>query len=131
MAVYREDEIQAIIALAELSYPFNNPNNNSYKPFPKNMAEAQTYFRRFAVDLSIAFDSLNEKGLVREERDGWFLTAAGKDAAIELRKLRPPIYYWYKDFYAAIEKSQAFETSCYLKVLGAQNTLINLQRALI
>ncbi len=35
---YREDEIQALIVLAELSYPFNNPNNNYYKPFPKNIA---------------------------------------------------------------------------------------------
>lgn len=93
MVIYREDEIQAIIALAELSYPFDNPNNNSYKPFPENMAEAQIYFRRFAVDLSNAFSSLHEKGLVSKESDCWFLTPSGKDVADELRRLRPPIYY--------------------------------------
>lgn len=108
MATYREDEIQALITLAELSYPFNNPNNNSYKPFPKTISEARTYFRRFAVDLSDAFNSLYKKGIIQNENDNWLLTATGKDIAIELRRLRPPIYYWYKDFYNAIEKSQAF-----------------------
>jgi len=105
---YREDEIQALIVLAELTDPVENPNNNSYVSFPKNMTEAQTYFRRNAIDLSIAFDSLQRRGFVRQDKDTWFLTPAGKDAADEIRWLRPPIYYWYRDFYTAIENSQAF-----------------------
>lgn len=104
---YREDEIQALIVLAELIDPVENPNNNSYA-FPKNMAQAQTYFRRNALDLSGAFDSLYSKGFVRQEKDTWLLTPAGKDVADEIRWLRPPIYYWYRDFYTAIENSQAF-----------------------
>ena len=105
---YREDEIQALIVLAELTDPVENPNNNSYASFPKNMAEAQTYFRRNTLDLSKGLDSLRIRGLVRQEKDTWSLTPLGKDAADEIRWLRPPIYYWYRDFYTAIENSQAF-----------------------
>ena len=38
---YREDEIQALISLAELTYPLENPNNNSYTYYPKNMTQAR------------------------------------------------------------------------------------------
>lgn len=105
---YREDEIQALIALAEISFPIDSPNNNSYKPFPKNMAEAQTYFRRFRVDLSAAFNSLHIKGLVNQQQRTWGLTPIGKEVADKIRKVRPPIYYWYKDYYSAIDSSHAF-----------------------
>jgi 2-polyprenyl-3-methyl-5-hydroxy-6-metoxy-1,4-benzoquinol methylase len=111
---YREDEIQALIALLELTEPIRTPNNNFYRFFPKNMAEAQTYFRRFALDLSMAFESLFEKGLLHKENDNWLLTRAGKAVAGDIRRLRPPIWYWYKDFYIAIENSQAFSKYCWL-----------------
>ena len=107
--VYPEDEIQALIVLDELTYPVINPNNNHYKPFPNNMTEAQTYFRRFATDLSGAFEQLQQKGFIHKENDVWFLTSSGKSIADEIRLLRPPIYYWYRDFYIAIENSHAFE----------------------
>ncbi len=105
---YREDEIQTLIALAELSFPIDSPNNNSYKPFPKSMTEAQTYFRRFRVDLSDAFYSLHTKGLVNQQQRKWGLTTIGKEVADQIRKIRPPIYYWYKDYYSAIDSSHAF-----------------------
>lgn len=94
---YNEDEIQALITLAELYDPIESPNNNSYKPFPKNMAEAQTYFRRFRVDLSSAFCSLHSKGFIDRKQEAWELTSIGKEVANQIRKARPPIHYWYKD----------------------------------
>ena len=46
---YSEAEIQALIALAEIASPFNNPNDAPHVRAPKNITEAQTYFRRFAL----------------------------------------------------------------------------------
>ena len=114
---YPEDEIQALITLAELHYPIENPNNNHYKFFPKTIIEAKTYFRRFALDFSQAYEKLFNKGLVYQENDTWRLTAEGKEIANEIRLLRPPIYYFYKDFYTAIEQSKAFDTYA-TKVFG-------------
>jgi SAM-dependent methyltransferase len=105
---YREDEIQALITLAELNFPIDSPNNNSYKTFPKSMTEAQTYFRRFRVDLSVAFNSLHSRGFVSQQRETWGLTPIGKEVADQIRKVRPPIYYWYKDYYSVIDSSDAF-----------------------
>ena len=67
MAPYPEDEIQALIVLAELADPIETPNNNFYKFFPENMEAAQTYFRRFSLDLTGALATLQGKGLVRKK----------------------------------------------------------------
>jgi ubiquinone/menaquinone biosynthesis C-methylase UbiE len=106
---FRENEIQVLIALVELANPIDSPNNNSYKPFPGSMDEARRYFRKFAVDLADAFGSLQAKGYARQEGDKWVLTTSGKKVAEEVRRRRPPIYYWYRDFYTAIENSAAFD----------------------
>jgi ubiquinone/menaquinone biosynthesis C-methylase UbiE len=106
---YREDEIQALIVLDELVSPLKNPNDAPHIHSPKSITEAQTYFRRFSLDLTNAFLTLKTKKLVQEENSKWILTQTGKDVADELRILRPPIYYWYRDFYSAIENSQAFD----------------------
>ena len=106
---YKEDEIHALIALDELASPLNNPNDAPHVHAPKNIAEAQTYFRRFAVDITPTFPMLKIKKLVQEKNGELILTKTGKEVADELRLLRPPIYYWYRDFYAAIENSQAFD----------------------
>jgi len=52
---------------------------------------------------------LKTKKLAQEEKGKWILTQTGKNIADELRILRPPIYYWYRGFYSAIENSQAFD----------------------
>jgi len=106
---YREDEIQALIALNEMESPLENPNDAPHIHSPKNITEAQTYFRRFSLDLTDTFLTLKTKDLMQEENGKWMLTQIGNNVADELRILRPPIYYWYRDFYAAIENSQAFD----------------------
>jgi SAM-dependent methyltransferase len=109
---YREDEIQALIVLIELADPIETPNNNFYAFYPRDAQEARKYFRRFALDLSGAFEALAEKGLVRRENSVWLLTEQGKKVAEKIRRARPPIWYFYQDFYAAIERSQAFSQYC-------------------
>ena len=84
------------------------PNNNAYRFYPKSLAEARAYFRRFALDLTEAFASLGKAGLTGQVGGTWALTDAGHRAAAIVRQLRPPIYYWYRDFHSAIEHSAAF-----------------------
>lgn len=106
----REDELQALITLVELAEPIETPNNNSYRFHPATIADAKTYFRRFALELSPAWRDLGVKGLVHGQGDLPHLTELGRALAREIRVLRPPIWYWYSDFYAAIEGSTAFST---------------------
>jgi SAM-dependent methyltransferase len=106
---FREDDIQALIAIAQLDSPVDNPNDAPHIRRPKSIAEAQTYFRRFSLDLADAFKSLEANGLLANGSERPELTHTGREAANELRILRPPIYYWYRDFYSAIENSIAFD----------------------
>ena len=82
---FSEAEIQALIALIELSEPIETPNNNFYTFFPKSLQQAQTYFRRFSVDLSEVFHRLADKGYLQWQEDAWQLTAIGKVTARQLR----------------------------------------------
>ena len=106
---YREDEIQALITLAELEFPIDTPNNITYKTFPENINEAQSYFRSFRTDLASAYDSLLTQGMVTQYGDSWKLTPEGKVTAELVRKARPPIYYWYREYHTAVENRAAFD----------------------
>lgn len=112
IAEFQENEIQALIILSELCDPVETPNNNSYKFYPNTVKEAQTYFRRFTLDISDVYPSLLEKGYVSKEDDAWRLTEEGRLISREVRRARPPIWYWYKDFYMAIETSKVFSEYC-------------------
>ena len=63
---YREDEIQALIALVELEFPIDTPNNITYKTFPENIDQAQSYFRSFRTDLASAYKSLQAQSLIEQ-----------------------------------------------------------------
>ena len=106
---YREDEIQALIALAELEFPVDTPNNITYETFPSNIDEAQSYFRSFQTDLTSAYKDLQTRNLVKPHKDFWTLTPRGKEVAEQIRKARPPIYYWYREYHSAVENSVAFD----------------------
>ncbi len=103
-----EAEIQLLIALIELAQPVETPNNNFYSFYPKTLDEAGMYFRRFREDWTTAYPSLAAKGLL----DGGALTPAGVGAANRLRSERPPIYYFYRDYYTATEHSPAYADFC-------------------
>jgi len=109
---FEENEIQALIILGELYDPIETPNNNSYKFYPKSIAEARTYFRRFAVDVSDTIVALMERGHAVRDDNGSRLTEQGLTISRELRRARPPIWYWYKDFYTAIKESKVFSEYC-------------------
>ena len=106
---YNEAEIQALIALNEIASPFNNPNDAPHVRAPKNITEAQTYFRRFALDTYIRVPHIKKERDCSGNKGPMPLTKTGREIADEMRRLRPPIYYWYRDFYSAVETSRAFD----------------------
>jgi SAM-dependent methyltransferase len=107
-----EAEIQVLIAHLEIEQPIETPNNIGYPFYPQNLAHAGRYFRRALMDWSVAYPRLVAQGLLTQQGGAYALTPCGMRAAAALRRARPPIYYWYKDFYQAIEGSQAHATLC-------------------
>jgi ubiquinone/menaquinone biosynthesis C-methylase UbiE len=112
MHTLSEAEIQVLIALIELSQPIETPNNNFYRFHPQTMKEAAMYFKGFLADWSEAYDDLAQRGLLEPVVEGWALTAAGQKTAAELRRARPPIYYWYREYYTTAPHSPAYRRFC-------------------
>ncbi len=112
MNPFSEAEIQVLIVLIELAQPVETPNNNFYHFFPQTVEEAATYFKDFRADWSPAFPSLVARGLIVPGGDGWRLTPAGLAVARELRCARPPIYYWYREYYTNAPRSPAYIRFC-------------------
>jgi len=109
---YSEAEIQALIAHLELEQPIETPNNIGYTFYPQNLPQAGRYFRRALVDWSAAYPRLVTQGMLTQQADGYRLTPCGAHTAALLRRARPPIYYWYVDFYQAIQSSRAHGSLC-------------------
>lgn len=107
-----EAEIQYLIVLAELHHPVETPNNNHYLFHPLSEEEAARYFLSLRADWTPAIPVLAERRLIEFGPDGWRLTRAGKDVAFGLRGMRPPIYYWYRQFYPVAARSQAYAEFC-------------------
>jgi SAM-dependent methyltransferase len=112
MNSYSEAEIQVLIALIELAQPIETPNNNFYRFYPQTPQEAATYFKSLRVDWSPAYPSLARRGLITQGSGEWALTRAGMAAANEQRRARPPIYYWYREFYTSATRSPAYARFC-------------------
>jgi SAM-dependent methyltransferase len=109
---YSEAETQVLIALIELASPKETPNNNFYTFYPKTLDEAASYFRKFRVDWTPAYESLLAKGLLTQKGPDYALTEAGRVEAERLRAARPPIWYWYEEFYDAAPDSPAYAHYC-------------------
>jgi ubiquinone/menaquinone biosynthesis C-methylase UbiE len=107
-----EAEIQALIILIELEEPIETPNNNFYEFYPKSIEKAATYFRGLRLDWSGAFEELCSKGLVVKDESGFSLTGEGILRARQSRYDRPPIYYWYREFFPAAAHSRAYAEFC-------------------
>ncbi len=107
-----EAEIQYLIVLAELQAPRETPNNNHYLFYPRSEDEAGRYFLGLRLDWSEAPLALAARKLVQPAGDGWQLSPHGRDVAAGLRGRRPPIYYWYRQFYPAAASSQAYSEFC-------------------
>jgi SAM-dependent methyltransferase len=113
-----ESEIQALIALIELEQPIETPNNCHYAFHPRSLEDARRYFHLSPLDLAPAFDRLVADGLACRDNGGYRLTASGEAEAARLRRDRPPIFYWYSDFYRATHNSPANSEYC-RRVFGA------------
>lgn len=113
-----ESEIQALIALIELEQPIETPNNCHYAFHPRSLEDARRYFHLSPLDLEPAFERLVAGGLACRHNGGYRLTASGKTEAARLRTARPPIFYWYSDFYRATHNSPANSEYC-RRVFGA------------
>jgi SAM-dependent methyltransferase len=110
---FTEAEIQALIALVELEQPVETPNNCHYAFHPKDLEAAQKYFHLSPLDLGSAFVSLGASGMVTGHRpSAYSLTPTGTAAAARLRRERPPIFYWYGDFYERTRGSDANTEYC-------------------
>lgn len=107
-----EAEIQALIAMLELAEPKETPNNCFYHFYPKTMEEAASYFRKFRIDWTRAFASLVARGFAEGGAASYLLTERGLARARRVRDLRPPIYYWYEEFYSEAPNSAAFSRFC-------------------
>ena len=110
--MFNEAEIQLMIAMLELLKPVETPNNNGYEFYPKDLQQASRYFRGFLTDWSGAYASLLEKGVLGYENSRFYLTGDGIGSADKLRRERPPIWYWYKDYYLKTAESKAHARYC-------------------
>jgi ubiquinone/menaquinone biosynthesis C-methylase UbiE len=110
--ILSEAEIQALIVLVELEEPIETGNNNFYQFYPKSIDEAAAYFRGLRLDWSEAYGNLCAEGLVKKKDSGYSLTPAGIPIARQVRADRPPIYYWYREFFPAATLSQAYGQFC-------------------
>jgi SAM-dependent methyltransferase len=50
--------------------------------------------------------------LIIRSGEGFILSHEGKGIAREVRRARPPIYYWYREFYASASQSKAYMSFC-------------------
>ncbi len=107
-----EAEIQVLIALIELEDPKETPNNNFYQFHPKSLEQAAKYFRKYRQDWKDAYGALVSKLLICSGSADYRLTQTGRIAANHWRMERPPIWYWYKEFYLEAAFSQAYRDFC-------------------
>ena len=112
MEEFTEAEIQTLIASIELQQPEETPNNIDYGFYPQSIEQARKYFRKFVVDWTDAYISLSARGLLVKNHEGFLLTPPGEKFARQLRKERPPIWYWYKEYYQAVQTSKANAIFC-------------------
>jgi SAM-dependent methyltransferase len=70
------------------------------------------YFRRSRLDWTDALAELVGRELLTVRDGVYALTARGQAQAERLREARPPIYYWYCDYYAALPTSAAYAQFC-------------------
>jgi ubiquinone/menaquinone biosynthesis C-methylase UbiE len=112
MQTFSEAEIQLLIVFIELQQPKETPNNTHYTFYPKSIEKAATYFLQSRQDWTNAYSSLLSRGYLQQSPNGYVLTASGAASACRLRDERPPIYYWYIEFYTRAAHSPAYARFC-------------------
>lgn len=109
---FTEAEIQILIATIELTHPIETPNNIGYTFYPKTLDEAARYFRKSRLDWTEAIKNLKAAQLLEGTEPPYQLTEQGEAEARRLRQERPPLWYWYQDFYTATASSPTHAIYC-------------------
>jgi len=104
LSTFTEAQIQALIAAWERS--------RADRPAGADSLAEGAYFRKYRLDWSEALTELVEQGLLARREGAYILTKRGETEAERLREARPPIYYWYKDYYEATRSSAAYAQFC-------------------
>jgi SAM-dependent methyltransferase len=100
-----EADVQLLIALEEM-------RQSGKDATPAHLAEATAYFKQSLLDWSGSFASLAARGLISAEDQTYKLTSVGAPLAEQLRQGRPPMWYWYNDYYIATKDSKAYAVFC-------------------
>jgi hypothetical protein len=106
MSSFGQAEEQVLVTILELTDREQTADDASMAAF------APGFFRRSLVDWGQAAARLSAQGLIVQTDGVYTLTASGRAQAEQLRKLRPSIWYFYVDFYAAASTSQASAAFC-------------------
>jgi len=101
---HTEAHVQALIAVLELA--------RAGQPADAEHLSKVEYFRRSRQDWGAALAELTEHGLLARQEGVYVLTGRGKTQAEDLREARPPIYYWYCDYYTATRSSAIYSQFC-------------------
>jgi cyclopropane fatty-acyl-phospholipid synthase-like methyltransferase len=106
MSSFGQAEEQVLVTILELTDREQTADDASMAAF------APGFFRRSLVDWGQAAARLSAQGLIVQTDGVYTLTASGRAQAERWRKLRPSIWYFYVDFYAAASTSQASAAFC-------------------
>lgn len=64
------------------------------------------------VDWDEMLAGLVRQGLLVHQEEGYGLTEQGRECAVQLFRVRPPMWFWYDAFYKATRTSRAYATLC-------------------
>jgi SAM-dependent methyltransferase len=106
METYGDVELQLLAAMAELR------TRGEHADQPALSRVGAEYFRGHLLDWREALGSLLRRGVLLEDDGSYRLSAEGLELAEEAHRARPPMYYWYTDFYAATAASPTSATFC-------------------
>jgi SAM-dependent methyltransferase len=101
---FSEAQIQALIAVLELTKARQRAD-------AAHLAGVE-YFRKYRQEWGDALSELIAQGLLSWRQDAYVLTERGKAHAARLHEARPPIYYWYREYYEATRTSPAYAEFC-------------------
>jgi SAM-dependent methyltransferase len=78
---------------------------------PEGLAGSYAYIKSH-VDWDETLTGLVDQGLLACQEEGYALTEPGRERAVQISHVRPPMWFWYDAFYRATRTSRAYATLC-------------------
>ena len=78
---------------------------------PDGLAGSFAYVKSH-VDWDETLAGLVGQGMFAHQEEGYALTEQGRERAVQLSHVRPPMWFWYDAFYKATRTSKAYATLC-------------------